>query len=103
MGVVSRKQARSAQLIGKHYPQLQEPATGKPQAQTERLRRSLGVVSRKQARSAQLIGKHYPQLQEPATGKPQAQTERLRRSLGINARNPGCLIFQGLPGLYLAL
>ena len=63
----------------------------------------MGVVSKKQARSAQLIGKHYPQLQEPATGKPQAQTERLRRSLGINARNPGCLIFQGLPGLYLAL
>ena len=32
MGVVSKKQARSAQLIGKHYPQLQEPAIGKPQA-----------------------------------------------------------------------
>ena len=46
MGVVSRKQARSAQLIGKHYPQLQEPATGKPQAQTERLRRSLGINAR---------------------------------------------------------
>ena len=25
MGVVSKKQARSAQLIEKHYPQLQEP------------------------------------------------------------------------------